>query len=1046
MTELQTLDPGLYELLVTAGLNTLLHDTEMSGLTPLTTEIDGADVAHVLTQHIASAVSKALQNAPQEHQIQLANDILSQLPRTERDTSVDAGPRLLTSVTDSHAEAIVRPSTPLSDVALFTNSRMDPQLGSELRLEMASADQIDLLCAFVQWSGIRVLEEALRAAADRGVRIRVLTTTYIGATDRKALDHFVRALNAEVRVNYDAQSTHLHAKAWMFHRKSGFTTAYVGSSNMSRAALVDGLEWNVRLSRNATPSLLDKFESTFETYWDDAAFAPYDPDVDADRLDALLAKNGGRTVAGTFDVSQLDVRPYPHQSEMLDDLEAERGIHDRHKNLLVAATGTGKTVIAALDYKRLRSSPADQPSLLFIAHRKEILEQALRTYRDVLKDGSFGELLVGGLKPTRGRHVFASIQSIARADELSRWSTDHFDVVVIDEFHHAEAATYRRVLDHFTPRELLGLTATPERADGVDVSAAFFNGRIASELRLWDALGADLLVPFHYFGIADGVDLRGIRFSRGRYDLGQLDKVYTGNDARASKVLASVHDKVTDPMQMRALGFCVSVDHAHYMAQVFNAAGLPAIALSGESHSEERREGLEKLRRGELTCVFAVDLFNEGLDIPMVDTVLMLRPTQSATIFLQQLGRGLRRADDKAVLTVLDFVGLQNEQFRFDLKYRALTGLSRNKLERNVKSGFPFLPPGSQIVFDRVAQDIVLTNIRKQLKLSTKDLIVDIRQHKAPDVAARDYSLGSYLQEAERSLADIYASPARIFQGEKRSASWTSLVDWAFPAERTSASSEEDDALLRRVSALTHVDDPDRLHAYRELLTAPSLPIGVETDLYAAMLFFSFWPSGAQGIRAGLEDLRSRPRVVSEVVDLLAYRAQVTRSLPRALEGRLSPTPLRSHAQFSREELLAGLGLGTLDTGTPGSIREGVKWLPSLQTDALLVTLKKSEADYSPTTMYRDYAINQDFFHWESQSTTSSESATGCRYVSHVENGSNVVLFVRRAKIGDLGTEPYTCLGTAQFEGATGSRPMQIVWKLDRSMPIDLFLEAKAAA
>ncbi|MDN5600397.1 MAG: DUF3427 domain-containing protein, partial [Brachybacterium sp.] len=759
-----------------------------------------------------------------------------------------------------------------------------------------------------------------------------------------------------------------------------------------------------------------------------------------------LAKNGGRSGTGAFDVSHLDVRPYPHQSEMLGDLEAERKIHSRHRNLLVAATGTGKTVIAALDYKHLRPSPADQPSLLFIAHRKEILEQALRTYRDVLKDGSFGELFVGGLKPNRGRHVFASIQSIARTDELHHWAQDHFDVVVIDEFHHAEAATYRRVLDHFTPRELLGLTATPERADGVDVAAAFFDGRIASELRLWDALGADLLVPFHYFGLADDVDLRGIRFSRGRYDLAQLDKIYTGNDARAAKVLTSVHNKITDPIQMRALGFCVSVDHARYMAEAFNAAGLPALALSGESHSDERREGLEKLRHGELTCLFAVDLFNEGLDIPMVDTVLMLRPTQSATIFLQQLGRGLRRSDDKAVLTVLDFVGLQNEQFRFDLKFRALTGLSRNQLERNVKSGFPFLPPGSQIVFDQVAQDIVLTNIRKQLKLTTKDLVVDVRQHKVPDVAVRDYSVGTYLREAERSLADIYASSARTFQGEKRAASWSSLVDWAFPAERGASDSEEDEALMRRISALTHVDDPDRLRAYRELLTAPSLPLEIETNLYAAMLFFSFWPSGTQGIRAGLEDLRARPQLISEVVDLLTYREQVTRSLPRALDGTLAATPLRSHAQFSREELLAGLGLGTLDTSTPGSIREGVKWLPSLQTDALLVTLKKSEADYSPTTMYRDYAINQHYFHWESQSTTSPESATGRRYATHAERGSNVALFVRRAKTGDIGTEPYTCLGTAQFESATGSRPMQIVWKLDRAMPIDLFLEAKAAA
>ena len=208
---------------------------------------------------------------------------------------------------------------------------------------MASADHIDLLCAFVQWSGIRVLENSLRAAAERGVPIRVLTTTYIGATDRRALDYFVRELGAEVRVNYDSQSTHLHAKAWMFHRKSDFPTAYVGSSNMSRAALVDGLEWNVRLSKHATPTLLDKFSSTFATYWDDPAFAPYDPDTDAEYLDQMLAKNGARRSDGEVNVSLLDVRPYPHQQIMLDDLQSERETHDRQRNLLIAATGTGKT-------------------------------------------------------------------------------------------------------------------------------------------------------------------------------------------------------------------------------------------------------------------------------------------------------------------------------------------------------------------------------------------------------------------------------------------------------------------------------------------------------------------------------------------------------------------------------------------------------------------------------------------------------------------------------------------------------------------------------
>jgi hypothetical protein len=643
--------------------------------------------------------------------------------------------------------------------------------------------------------------------------------------------------------------------------------------------------------------------------------------------------------------------------------------------------------------------------------------------------------------------VFASVQSISRSAELERWDPSAFDVVVVDEFHHAEARTYRRLLDHFAPQELLGLTATPERADGVNVAGAFFDGRTASELRLWDALKADLLVPFHYFGVADGCDLTGIRFTRGRYDLGQLSSVYTGNDARARIVLNAVADKVTDPSCMKALGFCVSVEHARYMAQVFSDAGIPSLALSGESHSTERREGLQRLRDGELACIFAVDIFNEGLDIPMIDTVLMLRPTQSATIFLQQLGRGLRRTEGKSVLTVLDFVGLQNESFRFDLKYRGLTGLSRHQLEKGIKDKFPFLPPGSQIVFDDVAESIVLKNVKQQLQLTTKDLITDVRQHLPEDATPDRYTLGSYLTAAERGVADVYGPGQRTFQGNTQPASWKVLVDWAFPADRPQIEDAASASLFKKVGNLAHVDDTYRIDAYRRLLDADALPHDVDTDLTAAMLYFTFWPAGREGgIRAGLEDLRQRPHLVKEVLQLLDYREEIVRTLPQPLAGGLRSSPLRSQARYSREELFAGLGMGTLDPGTPGLIREGVKWMPTLKTDALLVTLKKSEAEYSPTTLYHDYAINQELFHWESQSTTSASSPTGLRYQHHRENGSNVVLFVRRAKLGDIGSEPYTCLGTVQFQSFEGSRPMQIVWKLDRQAPVELYLDARATA
>ena len=618
------LPDGVYDRLIARGLDEQLHELKTVRAT-----LEEAETAQSLGEHLGRVASREIAKLPADQRVAAINKLIEMLAPAD---SVLPGPEQLLAVAQAEAPGVwrllnVRPQVPLSRPALLTNASGDPKLGNELRAELATADHVDLLCAFVKYYGLRVLSAELKERHDRGVPLRVLTTTYMGATDRTALDRLVRDFGAQVRVNYETRSTRLHAKAWLFRRRSGFSTAYVGSSNLSRAALLDGLEWNVRLAAHHTPELLTKFEASFETYWQDPAFVPYDPDLDAERLDDVLAEAGGRTgPRTTIAISGLAVRPYPHQSEMLDRLQVEREVHNRHRNLVVSATGTGKTVVAALDYQRLIEY--QDRSLLFVAHRQEILEQSLRTYREVRGDAAFGELYVAGQRPERWRHVFASVQSLAAGDTLSMLPPGHFDIVVVDEFHHAEAATYRRLLEHFTPVELLGLTATPERTDGLDVRR-FFDGRTAVELRLWDALEADLLVPFHYFGIADPVDLSQLTWRRGDYDVSELESVYTADDARVRVVLRHLRDKVGDTSRMRALGFCVSVGHARFMADRFSAAGVHALAVSGDSPRAEREHALRALRSGEVRVLFAVDLFNEGLDVPDVETLLLLRPTQS---------------------------------------------------------------------------------------------------------------------------------------------------------------------------------------------------------------------------------------------------------------------------------------------------------------------------------------------------------------------------------------------------------------------------------
>ena len=358
----------------------------------------------------------------------------------------------------------------------------------------------------------------------------MITTTYMGATEKRAVDE-LHALGAEIKVALDARTTKLHAKAWLLERGSGLSTAFVGSSNLSHTALFDGLEWNVRLSSIDALHVIDRVRMTFESHWASEHFEAYDPAVNGDELERALREHDRRSLgeASTISFANLDVRPYPHQQRMLDALTVERERHDRHRNLVVAATGTGKTVVAALDYRQLRERFDAPPRLLFVAHREEILRQSLATYRAVLRDGSFGELLAGG-RVAKGAHVFANIQSL-HAERLSRIAPDTFDVVVVDEFHHAKAATYDRLLKHLRPRELLGLTATPERMDGKDVTE-WFDNRIAVELRLWEAIDQGFLVPFQYFGVADGTDLSALPWRRGGYATEELSNVLSNDTVR----------------------------------------------------------------------------------------------------------------------------------------------------------------------------------------------------------------------------------------------------------------------------------------------------------------------------------------------------------------------------------------------------------------------------------------------------------------------------------------------------------------------------------
>lgn len=1033
------LAPGLYETLLTEHLESLIKDFGVEKA--IVGNVEKALQPFVLSRHVQTVLLKRLSELTSSDQLRLVNGLLDEIDSPGISPGDEVRQLLELRAEGQNKQITPRPESGLTEAVLLTNSIDEPSLGSELQKEIASADSIDLLSAFIRWHGIRVIEAQLIEAKRKSVPIRVLTTTYIGATERRAIDELVTRFGAVVKVNFETQSTRLHAKAWLFRRNSDLDTAYVGSSNLSHSALVDGLEWNVRLSQSATPHLLRKFSVTFDSYWNDPSFEEYLPERDAEKLDKALGRSANYGKESNDSISGLEVRPYPHQQQMLEALTSERTERDIHKNLIIAATGTGKTVVAALDYAQLIALHRRDLSLLFVAHRKEILQQSLRTYREVLIDGTFGELLVDGLRPEKGRHVFASVQSLNKS-ALEKMRRDQFDVIVIDEFHHAEAPTYRNIINHFEPVELLGLTATPERGDGIDVKREFFNSRAASELRLWDALSEDLLVPFHYFGISDDVDLDTLEWKRG-YDTHQLEELYLNNSGRTSKIISALKDKVTDVNAMHAIAFCVSVNHAEYMAKIFNDEGIPSIAISGNSKPFERKDAIQKLKSGEIRCIFAVDVFNEGLDIPIIDTVLMLRPTQSSTIFLQQLGRGLRRAPGKAVLTVLDFIGAQRREFRFDSRLRGITGSGRKELQKQIETGFPFVPGGSQIILDRVVQKIVLENIRQQLRVNEKYLIQDIASHYQTDEVM---TLSSYLKASGTEIQEIY----------KKNNSWTKLRRLAgitFPELDSNVNQvATEEFFLKRISKFRHVDDKPRAKAYKYIATEKDFDYKTadrETQMFARMLVSSIWrDKGAHHTyESALNELRSYSAVCSEIADLMDVSFDSSRRIPQpiALKGEFF-TPLQTHATYRREEILEAMGYSNLEGGrSGGSHREGVAWSDLTNSDILFVTVAKSAKRFAPEVMYKDFALSEELFHWDSQNATSSRTPVGKRYINHAKLGTNVVLFTRNVDLNEDGdSNPFVCLGTVNYLSHKGENPMGITWKLDRPMPADVFIAASS--
>ncbi|PHI36485.1 restriction endonuclease subunit R [Pseudoalteromonas sp. GCY] len=918
------------------------------------------------------------------------------------------------------------PLTGLTQSELFCGSNAGLSLESELKREIRSSDKIYWLVSFIKWAGIRIFKNELEEFTRSGKQLKVITTSYMGATDAKAVEFLASLPNTEVKLSYNTQRERLHAKSYLFLRDTGFHTGYIGSSNLSYSALTSGLEWNLKITSQEIPHIIERSINTFESYWNSREFEVFDGQVKArEKLNIALknAKMGGVQEPNHY----FEIKPFTHQQEILEQLEVERALHKRFKNLVVAATGTGKTLISAFDFAKFLKHKPDA-NFLFIAHREEILKQARQAYRGVLKNSTFGELWVSNYTPERYEQLFASVQMLNNQLNNLSLSSDYFDYIVIDEVHHVAASSYRSILNKFTPSILLGLTATPERHDGANILDDFC-GVIAAEIRLPEAINRRHLCPFQYFGVDDDTDLRSVSWSRARYDIAALTNLYTHNQQRVEKIYQTLNELITSMSCMKALAFCVSKEHAEFMCKQFLLKGISCDYLTSDN-SQDRTQKQQALRSGNINVLFVVDIFNEGVDIPEVDTLLFLRPTESLTIFLQQLGRGLRLADGKEVCTILDFVGNANAEYDFAHKFRALVGKTDGAISDEIKNGFPHAPLGCRIELSKQTQDMVLRNI-KQATLTRQRLIG----------LAGSFSRDSTLEMNLANFIKVY--PQVEVEALYKRLCWTELCLEA------GLLNDVDLELVRNFARMVKTrllvcDDHDYLSKLKEFATNGA----ITSDLHQLMLHYDFWQQsgeklGFQDINDSLNRLEHQwlKSELASLTSLLIDRIHHNQETMPMMGNH----PIKLHARYAREQILVGFGVSTFEK-QPNS-REGVFSIREQNIELLFVTLNKNEKQFLPTTMYHDYAINEQLFHWQSQNSARPDYGRGLDYVTHKAKGKRLFLFVREQAKDEFGkTIGFVNFGEVDYVSHTGRQPMNITWQLRNTMPTFMWKQAAKLA
>ena len=1055
---------GVYESLISTAIAEKLKQHFPESRYHVEKEtIDSAESHTMLAQYLAEIVSVVLKEYFHDkkeattisNQVTCVNKILHFIENEWNVTALENN--MLTKEDETRFLRAIYSKTGYTDEQIKHKAHIHPESGyrvsnlftgtnglsidEEIKKDIQTADSIDLVVSFIKFTGLRILYDELKKfVSKKDTKLRILTTTYMGATDVKAVKTLMDLKelgDVEIKASFNTNDERLHAKAYIFKRENGFDTAYIGSSNISRSALTKGLEWNLRVTNIENPHIIRSTQATFDSYWNSAAFEPIETIDDLQRFSQSIdeARNRTSNIDGP-EIITLFVRK-THQVKVLEKLQYEREQRNNYKNLIIAATGTGKTAISAFDFKdfnkKFKKENGREARLLFVVHREKILKQARSTYRSVMVDGNFGEIWTGNIKPSSNSnldHLFITIQTLNNhIDELRDFGEDYYDYIVLDEVHHSQADSYRKLFSVFRPKILIGLTATPDRMDGKAITPDF-NDRFSAEIRLQEALNQQLLSPFAYFCVTDDtVDLSLLAISAdGKYDIKQLESKYVGNVERFGKIQDAINRYLTDPKGCKAVCFCCSIAHAEWMATMFNNNGYRAASVTSKNSSELDNYS-EQLVQGKINYLCVADILNEGIDIPEIDTVFFLRPTESLTVFLQQLGRGLRLADGKTELTVLDFVAQANNKYNYESRFRALIGPSNTTVKQQVENGFTLLPRGCSINMELQAQQYILNNISR--------CIFNLRRLRR-EVEHFEHETGQAL--TLRNFIENFSIDWRLIY--KTAGSWTELKNQAGINVNGYNRTAEVINIERGLTRLFHTNSTDYLSFINKLIEK-DFQLFV-TNKREAIFKKQFYYTICYD-KLSVYNTKYGHNFTSEEDAIIALNnfPYLKQELQTCVELRLSQlyqTTRWVSVGDTDIELYGCYSADEIHVMFEGDIRRGnilgTQYLQEQKIALVFVSTNKSDKDYSPSTLYQDYAISEHQFHWQSKHDVRIQSNDGQRIIHQQENGWKFLIFVRDRKRDEFGlTNAYFFLGEMEYNDSHGECPINVIWNMKNNIP-----------